>query len=94
MTFLIVCSNNMLYPREDKINKQLLYAVSYLWHEMLSDEKNCVCVRVYVIVWLVQELWVLPTCNEQLHLCQQDHPWSGVSTRQLIGTNRDGLSIP
>ena len=44
------CSNNMLYPREDKINKQLLYAVSYLLHEMLSNEKSCVCVCACVCV--------------------------------------------
>ena len=29
------CSNNMLYPREDKINKQLMYAVSGYCHDSL-----------------------------------------------------------
>lgn len=72
--FVFLLSNNMLYPKEDKENKQLLYAVSTA--ALFVDQCALTsCMPLHP----VPELRLLPAGQQQLHLRQQDHTRGRVS---------------
>ena len=50
--------NNMLYPKEDKENKQLLYACRNCDYKQLADN-NCIYVNKVTICYMSPFVWII-----------------------------------
>ena len=68
--------NNMLYPKEDKANRVLLYACR--WPPPAPSRLNhidlaSVSQRELMEIVLIQELWFSSVGRLELHLCEQNY---------------------
>lgn len=84
--------NNMLYPKEDKENKVLMYAVSTRRYSKKGRRNEEICVPriarggIVIAGYLpvsVQKLRLQATGGQQLHLREQDHARDRVSCEQV-----------
>ena len=67
--------NNMLYPKEDKANRVLLYACRSLAHWCPNHFDLALVLPGIDEIVLIQELWFSSVSRLKLHLCEQNHPW-------------------
>ena len=67
--------NNMLYPKEDKANRVLLYACRWLAAGALITLTWPLSLPGIDEIVLIQELWFSSVSRLKLHLCEQNHPW-------------------